>query len=1142
MRALLAMIALALTVPAGARAVTVNFDDLPPNTVLTNQYASAGGAGQGVVFGPLPGGAGDGIRPRIEAPGPGVPSSDPHVASLANCTGSGSSCEFYIPNTTGTFQTPRSTVSVRVGLLGPPTGFTCLVGGTAPDCSVTTLTAYDAAGMVVGTPHSATLTQGKGVKTKLEVTAPSASIVGFRISQRDAEDTNKAIAIDDLTFATASGTPPPKPDFALTAQKTFSPIREGESIAVPIAIARFNGSSGPIDLAAAGMPEGVTAALDPDPAPADATTLTLTAAPGAPPTVESAPVVTVTGTPSSANAGPGARSTTVALQVKRAFELFAPAAATLDPCTVDVPIRVVRADGFTDPVELTVTGGGNGINAAVTGTMLTATGEATGRPTGPTTFTVTGRAAGLPERSAAVTVSGTCPRGYDARVTSMQVTQGVQSPVLPVRPPKSHSVASFDYDGIGTPARLVGERTTVVRVYANLRSGPVGGVEAVPAVLHGKRLNGFGYYETLPGSPLLPVGGPRRLTTGSASPTTGEQTSETSVYTFVLPRSWVENNNHIDVRANVLPAAQEPQINGTVAACEDLTCRINDTMEIRHVEFERMTPITIRPVRMYKAGETYFPDPADVFAYTQLTIPNPLRIEPYYGSIDINDIATSTAPDKTAAVDAALHEYMCDHSLPDPGWMVGVNTVDSGGQGDDRVCYAPPRSPKIAVVHYRRPLSSTGHEVGHLFDLEHASNGCYKADDDDPFVDWPPDQMGFTQSVGLDLRMGSGRFGGPFALMSQPGSTAFDLMSYCGDNAPVGDILKDPVFRDKWVSVRNWNQIIEDWQGFNDRSAPAPRQAREPVASLSVSGSVSGAEVSITGIAPVDAALQADAGEPYRLRGIDASGATVAEVPMRASALHVHGAVAPVALSGAVPAANVVKVAIARDDQVLAERAASATAPSVSVPAIPRFRRGRAALRWSASDADGDPLRVAVSYAADGKRFERVWMGSGDSVTLPAQFLPRGRAARLRVTVNDGFRSAMATSKPFRSPGAAPAVRIVSPLQGARQSADAALVLTGEAFADGGRSLEGSRLTWSAGGRVLGHGESIAAAGLPAGARRITLIARDRFGRSGRASVGVRVRAATPFLTVRRGAAQARTPRAVGEAARGGVSARPAAR
>lgn len=104
---------LALSAPASAVAATIDFEQPAAGTVITNQYADFGGARQGVVFGPLPGGAGDGLRPVLQS-APGQAHSGSQVANIATCNG----CEFFTPNTTGTFALPRSHISVAVGYLG----------------------------------------------------------------------------------------------------------------------------------------------------------------------------------------------------------------------------------------------------------------------------------------------------------------------------------------------------------------------------------------------------------------------------------------------------------------------------------------------------------------------------------------------------------------------------------------------------------------------------------------------------------------------------------------------------------------------------------------------------------------------------------------------------------------------------------------------------------------------------------------------------------------------------------------------------------------------------------------------------------------------------------------------------------------
>jgi hypothetical protein len=102
---------------AGADA-SIDFEQFEVGTILTNQYADAGGKGNGVVFGPLPGGAGDGLRPVVRTRTTQEARSGRNVADIATCVG----CEFFTPRTTGTFAVPRSKLSVYVGSgIEPPT-------------------------------------------------------------------------------------------------------------------------------------------------------------------------------------------------------------------------------------------------------------------------------------------------------------------------------------------------------------------------------------------------------------------------------------------------------------------------------------------------------------------------------------------------------------------------------------------------------------------------------------------------------------------------------------------------------------------------------------------------------------------------------------------------------------------------------------------------------------------------------------------------------------------------------------------------------------------------------------------------------------------------------------------------------------
>jgi hypothetical protein len=183
--------------PAGALAIsTVDFEQFEQGTAITTQYADLGGAGQGVVFGPPPGGS-DGLHPVIATPPVGQAQSGSHVADIATCPG----CEFFRPRTTGSFAVPRSEVSVDVGYLGAP-GECFPANTTETACAVVTLRAFDATGQEVAASTPALVTRGAGVHARLTVSTPTATIAGFEIAGRASFDLAKQLAIDDLSFGT----------------------------------------------------------------------------------------------------------------------------------------------------------------------------------------------------------------------------------------------------------------------------------------------------------------------------------------------------------------------------------------------------------------------------------------------------------------------------------------------------------------------------------------------------------------------------------------------------------------------------------------------------------------------------------------------------------------------------------------------------------------------------------------------------------------------------------------------------------------------------------------------------------------------------------------------------------------------------
>src|SRR6185437_3563847 len=119
---------------------------------------------------------------------------------------------------------------------------------------------------------------------------------------------------------------------------------------------------------------------------------------------------------------------------------------------------------------------------------------------------------------------------------------------------------------------------------------------------------------------------------------------------------------------------------------------------------------------------------------------------------------------------------------------------------------------------------------------------------------------------------------------------------------------------------------------------------------------------------------------------------------------HVDGPGLQHRLEGVVPAAGIAGVEIVKGRTVLASRHQSAHGPTVRLAKRPTFGTHNAVVRWSAHDADNDPLEAKISYSGDdGRSWNLVWMGPNlGRVRLPAHYLFNARGARIRVEVNDG--------------------------------------------------------------------------------------------------------------------------------------------
>lgn len=720
------------------------------------------------------------------------------------------------------------------------------------------------------------------------------------------------------------------------------------------------------------------------------------------------------------------------------------------------------------------------------------------------------------------------------RLQGIEVTQSVQDTDLPTLLGRT-----ADYRGVG----LAENGKTIVRVYANLAAGSTAPLQGIPAVLLGYRASAFadgfgpvGPLKALPGGPLFPQSTSPPLTLGGEAVTAAERASPTAAYTFVLPPAWTRGV--VDLTAVVNPGDLDSV--GALQGCYS-TCFSQPNVEtLGQVAFTPTRSVRIDPVALVtsldamKHGVPPFGSPSKVFAAAGGVLPvgsGQLIVPPRYAAfINVNGIVNSGVPDLQKNEDALSLLSAFDSNLPAGDVTIGAN--DAGTPLDPQPLYGIEDGTNIncgllgclfhhrpvAVVNTTRPLTSVAHELGHALGLPHAGSQCGGTGD----VPWPPDNRGYIHGVGID------RDSQPPSAIKYPGLAPdpgpfgnheyYDYMAYC---TQADENIT-------WVSTDNWNTLL------NTLSTGSPGQTRAlrgspgiirqravaPPTALHVVAYQGGGSTQIATVTRAQSNINV-AGSPYQLIARDSSGKVISDTGMAASTGYAESGAASTSFIGdANPAAA--SVAVVHDGQVLVARARSPHPPRVHLLA-PRGGsriggRRRISIRWRASDPDGGALLSRIDYSINnGHSWRTAYLGpNANQAKLPGSAIPRSTRARIRVVVNDGFNDTTAVSRRLVSHGAPPAVAITSPAPRTQVRRDSDLYLSGSAFDDRLHELAGRNLSWYAGPKLLGHGATLTASALPAGRRRIRLVARDRFGRRGSASAAVRIIAVKPtFVSLR---------------------------
>ena len=208
----------------------------------------------------------------------------------------------------------------------------------------------------------------------------------------------------------------------------------------------------------------------------------------------------------------------------------------------------------------------------------------------------------------------------------------------------------------------------------------------------------------------------------------------------------------------------------------------------------------------------------------------------------------------------------------------------------------------------------------------------------------------------------------------------------------------------------------------------------------------------------------------------------------------------PAVIAEVVPwTAGTVKVEIRHGGQVLASRAASAHAPTVTLnsPAAgSNIPAGPFQVMWTGSDLDGDPLTYSLLYSNDnGVNWQTLATNlTGNSVGLNTNQLPGG-TGMLRIVVSDGFLTGQDTHGNLGVPLHAPTAQIISPNANQIFYPTQQVVLEGSAYDLEDGTLGDAAFQWSSSiDGFLGTGATLNTSELTTGNHTITLLVTDSDG------------------------------------------------
>ena len=346
--------------------------------------------------------------------------------------------------------------------------------------------------------------------------------------------------------------------------------------------------------------------------------------------------------------------------------------------------------------------------------------------------------------------------------------------------------------------------------------------------------------------------------------------------------------------------------------------------------------------------------------------------------------------------------------------------------------------------------------------------------------------------------------------------------------ASVGDLMSYADVR--WTSKYTWDAILDEVAASSATDVQAAAVQVPNAAMLLVTGLVTptqgAARFETFYLLPEGAAPQAEvlkqftaavqvaaaSADPYLIRQLDANGATLAETQLVLDTA--HDDVGP-----ALPFAQYItynpqtkQVQLVQSNQVLAQKRASATAPTLTLqtPVLDAATQ-TLNLQWMAFDNDNtltggftDVLFFTVQYSPDngGTWYNLLVQYPWLAATVDTDLLPGSNNALVRILASDGFNTTIATSAPFALAKHAPTPDIGGITEGERLPYTATITLLGLGLdaEDGG--VPADKLSWTISGptTVSGTGSQLDLSQLAPGAYTALLTATDSDNQTGAAT------------------------------------------